>query len=361
MKILFITDLYPIKSEEKTTPRTLFNFVKSWKNFGHEIEIIKPNFLLNSFIRRKPFYKNGIYDGVLNLNYQTPFWFDISRKIRTGITNFSPKNYDLVIAHMPCGILFADRLGVPFVAGVHNSDLTILTKPLYRFHFKKRMENALKNAKAIACRSFALKEKLLKIYPEFEEKTFVAPSGIDENLIEENLEKFSTPKIKIVTCANYKKYKNIELVLTATKAINGIELTIIGKGTDTKKLKNLNPHAKFLGYQPKEKVLDLMRQSDVFILPSKGETFGMVYLEAMASGCITICSEHDGIDGIIKNGENGFTVVPSVTEIKNILNHIKNMTQNERKLLIQNGFQTIRQYTADKCAQDYLQQIFKVM
>ena len=81
----------------------------------------------------------------------------------------------------------------------------------------------------------------------------------------------------------------------------------------------------------------------------------------MASGCITICSKHDGIDGIIKNGENGFTVVPSVTEIKNILNHIKNMPQNERKLLIQNGFQTIRQYTADKCAQDYLQQIFKVM
>ena len=49
-----------------------------------------------------------------------------------------------------------------------------------------------------------------------------------------------------------------------------------------------------------------MRESDIFILPSRNETFGMVYMEAMASGCITVCSKNDGVDGIIRDGINGF-------------------------------------------------------
>ena len=56
MKILVITDLYPIKDEEKFTPKTIKNFVEAWENLGHEIRIIKPNFLFNSFLRKKPFY-----------------------------------------------------------------------------------------------------------------------------------------------------------------------------------------------------------------------------------------------------------------------------------------------------------------
>ena len=52
MKILVITDLYPVDEEEKYTPRTIFDFVKGWEKLGHEVNIIKPNFLFNSFVRR---------------------------------------------------------------------------------------------------------------------------------------------------------------------------------------------------------------------------------------------------------------------------------------------------------------------
>ena len=47
-------------------------------------------------------------------------------------------------------------------------------------------------------------------------------------------------------------------------------------------------------------------QSDVFVLPSVNETFGMVYLEAMSQGCIPIGTSGEGIDGIIENGKNGY-------------------------------------------------------
>lgn len=384
MKILFITDLYPVKSDEKTTPRTLMNFVECWRKTGYEVDVIKPNFILNSFLRKKPFYKQGNYNGVLNLNFWMPFCGRIKQP---------EKSYDIVIAHMPSGILYADKLGLPFVAGIHSSDLTVLTNPLYKIYFKKRMEKALENAKAIACRSFVLKEKFLKLYPHFEAKTFAAPSGIDDDIINtgvqssrnsivdepcpltptpspegrgENL-KTGLPscalqsKIKILTCANYKKRKNIEKVLAALDGLEGFELTVIGQGTDNSRLRKLNKNAVFKGYMPHEKVLEQMRKSDIFILPSVGETFGMVYLEAMASGCITVCTEGDGIDGIIKNGENGFTVKPNVNDIKKLFLQIKNTDTDTLKLLLEKSFDTARQYTGMACSENYLQQIFKIM
>ena len=263
---------------------------------------------------------------------------------------------------MPSGILYADKLNLPFVAGIHSSDLTILTSPLYRFHFKKRMEKALQNAKAIACRSFVLKDKFLKLYPQFENKTFVAPSGIDENIITGtfNILRKYVP-LKVLTCANYKKRKNIEKVLEAVYGLKDFELTVIGEGTDSLKLRKLNPDAVFRGWQPHEKILEQMRQSDIFILPSTGETFGMVYLEAMASGCITVCTKDDGIDGIIQNNINGFTTFPISGEIRNLLQNIKNMDDDSLKALLYNNFETIKQYTKTSCAENYLKQIFKIM
>ena len=47
MKILVITDLYPVNEEEKFTPRTILNFVRGWEKLGHEVKVIKPNFIFN--------------------------------------------------------------------------------------------------------------------------------------------------------------------------------------------------------------------------------------------------------------------------------------------------------------------------
>lgn len=346
MRILFITDLYPVKETEKTTPKTLLNFVTEWQKAGHEVDVIKPNFILNSFLRGKPFYKSGKYGNVLNLNFWTPFW-----KIRP-INN----SYDLIIAHMPSGILYADKLGIPFVAGIHNSDLEILTNPLYKFHFKKRMISALKNAKAISCRSYVIQKKLIKLFPEFENKTFTAPSGIDKTIVREVERDYSD--IKVLTCANFKKRKNIDKVIKACKG--NFKLTVIGDGKLRKNLEKLDKNATFTGWLKPEEVLKEMQKADVFILPSTGETFGMVYLEAMSQGCITICTKNDGIDGIIKNGENGFLIKPEIEDIKDILTTIKSSDINSLKLLSHNGLDTVKNLTSSQCSQNYLQQIFKI-
>lgn len=377
MKILFVTDLYPIKKGEKTTPLTLHNFVVEWAKLGHEVEVIKPNFVFNSFVRNKPFYFDGIYhfDGikVLNLNYQTPFLFDVESKIKKRLDISS---YDVIVAHMPSGIIFADKLSKkynkPLICAVHNSDLEVLTKPQYSFYFKQKLEEAFKNSKAIACRSFVLEKKFTQILPECSTKTFVAPSGVDKNLINENPIEIGTSKLKVLTCANLIKRKNVDKLIKAIKKVEGFELNVIGDGKELRKLKRIGKGFKFSGRLPKEKVEEEMRKSDVFALPSVNETFGMVYLEAMASGCVTVCSKNDGVDGIIIDEKNGFLTEPTVEGIKETLLKIRQWQKSGAEKarffgaptlekIRENGIETAKKYSPELCAKNYLDNIQKAL
>lgn len=360
MKILFITDLYPVKNDELTTPRTLFDFVQGFKNLGVSVDVIKPNFLFNSFLRGKKFYKSGQYDEVLNLNYHTPFLFDVTQKINNQILA------DVIVAHMPSGSIFAYKLAckfdLPLVCGVHISDLEVLTKPLYSIYFKQKLLLAFRRAKLLACRSDVIKKRLIKMYPEFESKAFVAYSGVDEDIIvDRSGEDFNKNKIKVLTCANFKKRKNIDKVIKACKGVESIELTVIGDGKERHRLQKIDQSAKFTGHLSKNQVLEYMRQSDIFILPSVNETFGMVYLEAMASGCITVGVKEDGVDGIIKNGENGYLISPEVADICECLKYIKNSDDISLKVLRKNSYSTIQNFTKKLACEHYLQQIFKIL
>lgn len=364
MKILFITDLYPIKSGETTTPLTLHNFVTEWIKQGHNVDVIKPNFVFNSFLRRKPYYKTGVYEfqdvRIFNINYFTPFLFDFLNKIQKELDLY---NYDVIIAHMPSGIIFANKLAKninkPLICGVHTSDIEVLTNPIYKFYFKDQLQDAYKNAAKIACRSFVLQKKFNNLFPNLAEKTFVANSGINLNINYSTFQPFNRSNTKILTCANLIKRKNIDKLIFAMKDLEDFELTIIGDGNELKYLKKIGNNSrneiKFLGRLSQEKVLQEMQKSDIFILPSINETFGMVYLEAMASGCITVGTENDGIDGIIKNGENGFLCEPTVESIKKTLLKIKKIENIEK--IVENSLKTVKEYTQENCAKNYLEQL----
>lgn len=363
MKILFVTDLYPVKSGEATTPVTLHNFVTEWIKSGHDVEVIKPNFILNSFLRKKPFYKTGSYEfegiKVHNINYFTPFLFDITKKLPLDFAGF-----DIIIAHMPSGVIFGNKLAQkfnkPLVCGVHASDIEVLKTPIYSLYFKKQMQEAYKKSNKIACRSFVLQKKFKDLIPEFYDKTFVAASGVDFVPEKAKGGTFGST-IKVLTCANLIKRKNIDKLIMAIKDLQGFELKIIGDGSEFKHLKKigskLSKKVLFLGCLTHEKVLEQMKKADIFILPSVNETFGMVYLEAMATGCITICTENDGIDGIINDGENGFICEPTVEGIKQVLLKIKTLGTSENVALqkiLEKSIDTVKKYSHESCAKNYL-------
>lgn len=302
---------------------------------------------------------------------------------------------------MPSGIIFANKLAkkhnIPLVCGVHCSDIEVLTNPLYKFYFKKQLEDAYKNAKKIACRSFILQKKFNKLMPELAEKTFVACSGLKQEGRKVGRQEGKPaflpsylPALQILACGNLIKRKNIDKLILAIQELEGFELKIIGDGKELNNLKNLLPrplqegvndllndlsprplqereefrheervseirvrgNIEFLGRLPHEKVLEEMQKSDIFILPSVNETFGMVCLEAMASGCITVCTKNDGIDGIIKDGENGFLCEPTVKGIKETLLKIKNEGNLEQ--IRHKALETVKEYSQQNCAKKYI-------
>lgn len=361
MKTLFITDLYPIKSDESKTPLTLHNFVSQWIKQGHKVEVIKPNFIFNSFLRGKSFYKEDfyVYEGVriFNVNYLTPFCFNFLKKIPKEI---DLNSYDIVIAHMPSGIIFANKLikiiPKPLICGVHMSDIEVLTNSLYKFYFQKQMKEAYKNATKIACRSFVLQKKFNEIMPEFAQKTFVAASGIRPQDCFNKKTPFTTfnSPLTVLTCANLIKRKNIDKLILAIKDMADFKLKVIGDGPELKHLKRISSeNISFLSRLSNEKVLEQMRKADIFILPSVNETFGMVYLEAMASGCVTVCTKNDGIDGIIKDSKNGFLCEATPESIKETLIRIKNFENIEN--ILKNSQSTLENYTQEICAKNYLE------
>ena len=355
MKILFVTDLYPI-GEEKIA-KALFYFVQEWQNMGHEVEVIRANFILNTKLRGRKILEEKIYKEngtkIYNLNFHTPFIFNVYDKLPK---DFSLKNYDIMISHMPCGALMAQKLlkkeKIKYICAVHASDITVLTKWKY-LPFRNQLKKSYKLADKISARSPILKEEIEKIIPN--NKTFVAFSGVDIEPIEKPLNK----KITITTVASLIKRKNIDVLIKALNEMPQIKLNIIGSGCKEKNLKKLakGSNIQFFGQLQRPLVIEQLKNSDIFVLLSNNETFGLSYLEAMATGNIVIGKKGDGIDGILKDNENGFLINPNSEELKKCLDKILSMKEEEISTIKANCAKTIKELTSQSSAENYLKNI----
>ncbi len=370
MKILLVTDLYPINNENIT--KALYLFVREWQKQGHTTEVIRSNFIINTLIRgrkiteEKIYYENGIK--IYNLNFHTPFLFNVYKKLPA---DFSLKNYDVIISHMPSGALMANRLlekeKIKYICAVHASDIVVFKDIKYSVYFKNQLKKAYETADKIAVRSPVLKSKIEEILPYAKEKTFIAFSGIDEKFIsaEKTIKNIDKNNLRIITTAALIKRKNINLIIEALAKFNhkNFHYTIIGEGKERKRLEklakkyNISNNITFTGKINNNHVIDLLRQADIFIMVSKDETFGLSYLEAAASGNIILAKKDDGLDGFLTNGENAFFVYPNSKEILNCLNKIYNMNNKELNKIRTNAIEIMRKYTTLSAAENYLKNI----
>lgn len=93
-----------------------------------------------------------------------------------------------------------------------------------------------------------------------------------------------------------------------------LKLTIVGKGPLRQQLEDLCTElgvadsVEFTGEIPNDRVFARLCEAGFFVMASKPEGFGIVYLEAMAAGCVTIGTEGEGVADVIVSGENGFLV-----------------------------------------------------
>ena len=133
-----------------------------------------------------------------------------------------------------------------------------------------------------------------------------------------------TPDQKVIftlsRLAASEQYKGYDKILRAlpqiSRAIPGVKYILAGKGDDRPRIERLirelglSDSVILTGYLPDEELCDHYNLCDVFAMPSKGEGFGIVYLEALACGKPTLAGNKDGSVDALCHGELGALIDP---------------------------------------------------
>ena len=92
-------------------------------------------------------------------------------------------------------------------------------------------------------------------------------------------------------------------------------------------------------------VIEKLKRASIYVMPSLREGFGITFLEAMACGTPVIGGNVGGIKELIKDGENGFLV--NSGDCKDLMNKISIILDNDliREKFINNGFETVRNFS----------------
>jgi|TARA_B110000263_G_scaffold139184_1_gene120715 N-acetyl-alpha-D-glucosaminyl L-malate synthase BshA len=212
-------------------------------------------------------------------------------------------------------ILFTYGINLPIVTTLHGTDITLLGQDK---SFKPVIEYAINSSDAVTTVSKDLKSVTLENF-NIKKSIYHIPNFIDIKLYNKNLSndlrlRYAQKDEFILThISNFRTVKRIKDVISIFNNVNKLhnsKLLMIGDGPDRlmaeQMCRNLgiSKKVKFLG---KLKLIEnILSISDVFILPSETESFGLVALEAMASKVAVISSNSGGLPEVNIDGYTGF-------------------------------------------------------
>lgn len=148
--------------------------------------------------------------------------------------------------------------------------------------------------------------------------------------------------------------KGLKYLLQAYKELSArtsdVQLVLAGTGPDEEKLREYVdqyeiPRVSFLGYIPDEEEIEWLHKSDVFCSPAtRGESFGIVLLEAMAAGCPVVAGDNVGYEAVMK--ETGAISLVNPRDTKDFARKLDIMLHDEnvRKLWKTWAKQYVEQY-----------------
>ena len=307
MKILLISPTLEGIGGIAQHVRDLINFLKE---HGHQVDIISseniptipikklknPSFLISSFFKAKLM-----------------------------------KNYDIVHAQHPIAALAMKNVRGKKILTIHG----IYSEQIGMLHgrsssnFSNRYEkNAFKWADAVTAGS----QEAFEYYSKLGSKVSFIPNAIDIHSLPAGLD--SRYEKQIIFAGRLSKEKGILTILEIIKELpSDIHLLIIGSGPEEsvviESIKN-KENVHFLGYQPKEKTIPLIRGSTVLIQPSFAEGISATLLEAMACKTPIIATNVGGNKELLGNNNVGVLITPG--DSKNLLKKIVELV-NDKNLL----------------------------
>ena len=232
-------------------------------------------------------------------------------------------------------ILLSYGIKIPIVTTLHGTDITLLGKDK---SFKPVIEYAINKSDAITVVSESLKKDTLKNF-NITKKINTISNFIDIDIYKNNydvtLKKtfVKNDEYLITHISNFRKVKRVCDVIRIFHMVNSkipSKLLMIGDGPDRIRAETL---ARDLGIEDKVRFLGkinitykILACSDIFVLPSESESFGLVALEAMASKNAIVSTNIGGISELNIDKKTGF--LSKVGDIEKMTNDIILLLQN---------------------------------
>lgn len=244
----------------------------------------------------------------------------------------------------------------------HGADVTSLNKSI----IKLLKGLCLRKAKYITVVSERLKQEIIDVYGISAKKIAVIPMGCDTSNFSpmfKNKKYFkNNGKKNIIFVGRLAEKKGVKYLIDAMRYIDA-NLYIIGKGPLEQELKkqasHYNDKITFLGPKTHQELPEIYASADVFVAPSitakdgDQEGFGLVIIEAMASGTPVVGSRSGGIVDIIQDGKNG--LLAEEKDSRQLAEKINQLLNNEilYSQIKEQAFCTAKQYDYDVIAEKY--------
>ena len=315
----------------------------SLANKGYEVHFISSNLPARLDITNPNIFFHKVNVQTYPLFQYQPYDIALSSMIYRVVNLYK---LDLLHAHYAIPYAYAaftakqmlkeEGKDIPLVTTLHGTDITLVGQhPSY----KHAVEFSINQSDTITSVSESLKKDTLQIF-NIKKEIKVITNFIDNTEFDDFNEcsrrQFATDDEKIlIHVSNLRPVKRIEDVLEIFKDVEKhvkSKLIIIGEGPDMEKVNEFleeNPHLiskiRLLG-----KVNDLYRilqLSDLFLLPSEQESFGLAALEAMAAQTPVISSNAGGIPEVNIQGETGY--LAEIGNVKAMSNYAIKLLSND--------------------------------
>lgn len=227
----------------------------------------------------------------------------------------------------------------------------------------------MKDIEKVGCRNVTY-GKIISKNLHLETSPFLCSSGIPNDVVSTvDIEGIIEKKIEgsILYVGRIVKYKNVDSIIEAIHRRSNqrsFSLEIVGNGSDMELVNGLvseysyEDYVTFFSKLTRSEVFKHMASHECFTMISTNEVFGMVYLEAMLMGCITIASRGGALDGIIQDGVNGFLCdAGNAEELSEIYDRISSMSNDQKTTMMRLASQTAKDYSDEKVARRYLESI----
>ncbi len=280
--------------------------------------------------------------------------------------------YDVINTHFavpsgPIGYLLGKIFRVPNILSLHGGDIYDPSKklsPHRNFFFKRVVKFILNRADFIVAQSSNTRDNTIKYYNPDKEISII-PLAFHPPELPEKTRKdlgIADDDFVLITIGRIVKRKAIDVALNAFAGLDNsrIKMFILGDGPEKEFLENLcrelgiEERVRFLGFVDDETKYSYLKNSDLFILTSLHEGFGIVFMESMYVGLPIVCTNHGGQVDFLKHEENALLI--NVGDIDACRKSIERYISDKGlyKKCSKNNLNDIKKFTAASVAGRYL-------